>query len=79
MATLYNPSLREELLSQRPGVIPPRKEESILAWLEATGRLISNGSEYAYRETEGEELAEILETSDTYEFAEEEEDLDLEE
>jgi hypothetical protein len=38
MTTLHNPALRQELLSQKPPVIPPRENESMFEWLENTGR-----------------------------------------
>jgi hypothetical protein len=87
MATLYNPALQEEPRNQRARVIPLGQDDSFLTWLETKGRLISSGSdEYAYPETEAEELAEIMEPAATYSFAdegnnlfaEEEEVLDLE-
>jgi hypothetical protein len=57
---MYNPSLRQEPRYEPAAVIPPKKDASILDWLEARNRLI-------YRETEERDetsLEEDLEISE---------------
>jgi hypothetical protein len=79
MINRNNPPLHEEPLSQTAPVIPPHQDESILHWLQRTGRLVPRtAAEYSYDEEPEEELQEIIGTSDNYEFeSEEEDDLDL--
>ncbi|MEB3179123.1 MAG: DUF3134 family protein [Nostocaceae cyanobacterium] len=67
--------LHEEPLSQTAPVIPPQQDESILDWLQRTGRLVPRTSvEYADEQETEEELQEIIGTGDSYEFEQEEED-----
>jgi Protein of unknown function (DUF3134) len=83
MATIYhNPALHEEPRSQKTSDVPPRAEQSMLRWLESQGRLIGPESpqHQYYGEVEPEEeLEELSETSITYGWQEEEEELELEE
>jgi hypothetical protein len=61
MSTLRNPALRQELLSQKPLVIPPRENESMFEWLESTGRFkpYETGEEI-HQYKPAEELEEIM-------------------
>ncbi len=78
--SIYNPSLREEPRSQRAGVIPLKQEDSILDWLEATGRLLSRDDpEHNYQEDE-EEISELIVDDGPYDDDDDdlvEEDVDL--
>lgn len=61
MTTPRNPALRQELLSQKPLVIPPREKESMFEWLESTGRFKpyeADGEIHEYKPVE--ELEEII-------------------
>jgi spore coat protein CotF len=60
MTTPRNPALRQELLSQKPLVIPPRENESMFEWLESTGRFkpYETVEEILYKPVE--ELEEIM-------------------
>lgn len=42
MATQYNPSLREEPQNQPTKIVPLISRESLLSWLESSGRFRSN-------------------------------------
>lgn len=89
MVKMYNPALHEEPRSQRTVVIPQRQESSFLDWLQSTGRLVSRESgkysaDYDDEEEEelSEELTQMLGTTDTYPFEEQEyeaRELELEE
>jgi hypothetical protein len=62
MSTPRNPALRQELLSQKPLVIPPRENESMFEWLESTGRFKSYEADEPYNYKPTEELEEIIDT-----------------
>ncbi|HEY9639552.1 MAG TPA: DUF3134 family protein [Coleofasciculaceae cyanobacterium] len=60
-ALYSNPALREELLSQKPHIIAPRINESLLNWIEATGRFKAyEPVEIPYDDVAAVELDEIL-------------------
>lgn len=68
-----NPALHEEPLSQRAPIIPLNRENSILAWLEDTGRMLapeSTPSYYGYEEETSEELNDYIGEADTYDLDE---------
>jgi hypothetical protein len=72
MVKLHNPALHTEPRNQEPAIIPPRKDSSLLDWLSETGRLVAReAGEHHYEEIEEEELEELMETTDTYGFEEE--------
>lgn len=53
---MYNPALREQPREEPAKVIPPTQGESILDWLESTGRLLERESSDTYY---GDDEAEI--------------------
>jgi len=72
MVKLHNPALHTEPRNQEPAIIPPRKDSSLLDWLSETGRLVARkAGEHPHEEIEEEELEELMETTDTYGFEEE--------
>ncbi|PSB22850.1 hypothetical protein C7B76_02110 [filamentous cyanobacterium CCP2] len=79
MATLYtpasnNPALHQEPLSQQARVIPPRDKESLLNWLESTGRFEARDSDVMTEDKVAEDLEDIIEPS--YSLDKEEDDDD---
>ncbi len=78
MVKQSNPGLHEEPRYQPAPIIPLKQEESLLDWLQNTGRLVSYPSvDYSY-EDEVEEDEEVAELMDTFDFeAEEVEDLEV--
>jgi Protein of unknown function (DUF3134) len=77
MATQYNPSLHEEPQNQPTKVIPLLQRESLLSWLESSGRFRSSEieiDEFADRKIL-EDIDDILE-SENYAQEDEEEQLD---
>lgn len=75
MVKLYNSALHEEPRNQEPAIIPPRQDNSLLNWLSKTGRLVAReAGEHNYEEIEEEELEELMETTDTHGFEEEQEE-----
>lgn len=79
---MHNPSLRQEPLEQGPMTIPPRPRDSILDWLESTGRLLardtSSERDPLAEEDEIEEISELM-VGDDADDDFDEDDLDLEE
>lgn len=78
MAVIKNNSMREEPRGQRAQVIPPRQDESLLEWLENSGRFISGEVPgYNFREeAESEELSEYMGAAEPFDFdAEDDDDL----
>lgn len=74
LATMYNPSLREEPRDQPAPVIPPTQGSSLLDWLEASGRLSARGSnDFDYLDSE-EEIADLMGASDA-DFDDDDDDL----
>ena len=60
-APYFNPSLREELMTAKVFIIPPRANESLLGWIEASGRFkIEEPVESLYEVAAEGELDEIL-------------------
>ncbi|MBW4642738.1 MAG: DUF3134 domain-containing protein [Goleter apudmare HA4340-LM2] len=80
MVKLRTHALREEPRYQKTSVVPLQHEESIIEWLQNTGRLISRGTDefYYQDEEEAEELAEVIGTNDLYDLDADEEVEDLE-
>jgi hypothetical protein len=78
MVKQSNPGLHEEPRYQPAPIIPLKQEESLLDWLQNTGRLVSYPSvDYSY-EDEVEEDEEVAELVDAFDFeAEEVEDLEV--
>jgi hypothetical protein len=75
MSKLHNPALQAEPRNQEAAIIPPRQDSSILDWLVKTGRLVAREpSDRYYDHMEEEELAEIMETTDSHGFEEEQEE-----
>jgi hypothetical protein len=70
-APYHNPALREELLTAKPYVIPPRVNESLLNWIEASGKFTHEFVENLHDQTTAVELDEIL--GETIDEPEEEE------
>lgn len=69
MVKLSNPALHEEPRYQPTAIVPLKQEESLLDWLESTGRLVPHVSvEYCYQDEEDEEedVAEFLDPMDAY-------------
>ncbi len=76
MIKLSNPALHEEPRHQSGAIIPLKQEESLLDWLQSTGRLVSyQPIDYYYEDEVDEE--DVEEFVDAYSFdAEEVEDLE---
>jgi hypothetical protein len=76
-APYFNPSLREELLTAKVYIIPPRVNESLLGWIEDSGRFKAEPAETLYDLVASAELDEILlEAADEPEEEEEGWDMD---
>ncbi len=77
MIKLSNPALHEEPRHQSGAIIPLKQEESLLDWLQSTGRLVSYQPIDYYYEDEVDEEEDVEEFVDAYSFdAEEVEDLE---
>lgn len=77
---MQNPSLREQPRHQNAPIIPSRQQSSILDWLEETGRLIPREPterELLLDEEEMEEINELM-SSDSSDYFEEDDDIELE-
>jgi len=59
-APYHNPALHEELMTAKVYVIPPRINESLLSWIEASGRFKLDSVEALYEQVAAVELDEIL-------------------
>lgn len=59
-----NPALHEQPLSQQATAIPLRENESLLNWIENTGRFKLHEPSESMIDKVVEEIEEILETSD---------------
>ncbi|BAZ50675.1 hypothetical protein NIES4103_32920 [Nostoc sp. NIES-4103] len=70
MVKLSNPALHEEPRHQPTPVVLLKQEQSLLDWLESTGRLVPHVSvEYYYQdeeEDEEEDVAEFIDSVDAY-------------
>ncbi|UBF29783.1 DUF3134 domain-containing protein (plasmid) [Kovacikia minuta CCNUW1] len=77
MTTCHNPSLYEEPRNQPTRVIPPIPRETLLHWLESSGRFRSSEMDESQDYSIAEELDSFLE-ADAYasEHEEEEEEID---
>jgi len=78
---MHNPSLQQQPRHQNAPIIPSRQQSSILDWLEDTGRLIPREPterELLLDEEEIEEINELM-SSDSSDYFDEEDDVDLEE
>ncbi|QSJ18038.1 DUF3134 domain-containing protein [Nostoc sp. UHCC 0702] len=65
MVKLSNPALHEEPRHQPTGIVPLKQEESLLDWLESTGRLVPHVSvEYYYQDEEQDEEEDVEEFVD---------------
>jgi hypothetical protein len=62
-------------MSQQARVIPPRERESLLHWLESTGRFESRDPDPTSEEKVAEDLEDIIETS-SYSFDKDDDDSD---
>jgi hypothetical protein len=63
MSTLYNPALHEEPRNLPTKVVPPIARESLLSWLESTGRFQNNETdELQMVHSMTEDLDDILES-----------------
>jgi hypothetical protein len=71
MAMQCNPSVRQELRYQAIPVLPPSSRESLLHWLERTGRLKSRQADSHPDSQILEELEDIIDP-ETYPLDEEE-------
>lgn len=67
-----NPALHEQPLSQLAMAIPLRENESLLSWIEDTGRFKLHEPGESLVDKVVEEIEEILETSDFLDKEEEE-------
>jgi hypothetical protein len=77
MVKLSNPALHEEPRYQATPIIPLKQEESLIDWLQNSGRLMSYPSVDYYYEEEGDEEEYVEELVDSFDFEEEEvEDLE---
>ena len=77
MTTCYNPSLSEEPRNQPIAVVPPIAQESLLGWLERTGRFYFNedGIDASQAHKMPEDLDDILEP-EVYGLEDEDEQID---
>jgi hypothetical protein len=55
-----NPALREEPIGEPAAIIAPRENESILKWLQNTGRFVARQSGILYQTEVINELEDIL-------------------
>lgn len=69
---VYNPSLQEEPRNQKTRLIPPNQVESLLNWLEHTGRLISRGIDAEHNSVSADELIDEIVDANAYNDDEEE-------
>ena len=77
---MYNPSLREEPRYQPAAVIPLKQDDSILEWLEATGRMLARETvDDSYLDDGEEEISELMVDDGTYDLDDDDDDLDLDE
>jgi hypothetical protein len=64
MATVHhNPALHQEPMSEKAHVIPIRDKESLIGWIESTGRFKSYEPDPLSNPEVSEELDEIMEPS----------------
>jgi hypothetical protein len=75
-SAISNPALHQESLDQQARVIPPRERESLLHWLESTGRFESREPDPKSEEKVAEDLEDIIDTSYSFDKEEEESDDD---
>ena len=75
----YNPSLHQSPRNQRATVSVRRQADSILDWLENSGRLLARDSnDYDYSDDE-EEINELMAGEDnSFDLDDDDDDLDLE-
>ncbi len=74
----YNPSLHQEPRNQRATVSVRRQAESILDWLEGTGRLLARDvNDFDYADDE-EEINELMAGDDnSFDLDDDDDDLEL--
>jgi Protein of unknown function (DUF3134) len=75
MATQYNPSLREEPQNQPTTIVPLIPRESLLSWLESSGRFRSSENDEFPDSEMPEDLDDFLEPENQI-VEEEEEPID---
>lgn len=74
MVKIYsNPALHEEPLNQKATAIPIRENESLLNWIEGTGRFKLYEPSESLSDKVVEDIEEILETADYLDKEEDEE------
>lgn len=74
MVKVYNnPALHEEPINQKATAMPLRKNDSLLNWIESTGRFKLHEPTELPSDKVEEDIEEILETSDYLDKEEEEE------
>ncbi|MDX2216717.1 MAG: DUF3134 family protein [Oculatellaceae cyanobacterium bins.114] len=61
MATYYNPALSEEPRNQPMRLVPPIPKETLLNWLESSGRFRSSENDEFQEHKISEDLDDILE------------------
>lgn len=61
MTAPYNPALFEEARNQPIKIIPPRPRESLLSWLESSGRFHASKNDVLEDPKMTEDLDDILE------------------
>ncbi|HAX90488.1 MAG TPA: hypothetical protein DD379_09145 [Cyanobacteria bacterium UBA11162] len=61
---MYNPSLREEPREQLAQVIPVKQEDSLLNWLESSGRLLARDTNDQDFLDDEEEITELMGVDD---------------
>lgn len=74
-----NPALHQESLSQQARVIPPREQESLLHWLESSGRFELQEAEVVSEDKVAEELDDIMDSSYVLDKDTDDEDWELDE
>ncbi len=73
MKEVYNPSMREEPYDHPTWIIPPRKEDTILRWLENAGRFIARKEDDEEQVGLSDHLVDEIIEADAYPEEEEEE------
>lgn len=73
MSTLYNPALSEEPRNKPMKIVPPVLRETLLGWLESTGRLRNNETDEFQDHKLAEDLDDFLEP-EIYALEEDEEE-----
>ncbi len=76
MKKIYNPSMKEEPHDHPTWIIPPRQEETILSWIEKSGRFITQTVEDEDYDRAADEFVDEIIESESYRDNQDEDDDD---